>query len=343
MSVEIMGRVWRTSAQKGADLLVLLALADWANDRGECDPSYSQLAQKARVGRRWVMRIVQSLAQQGEIVVEAGKGFEFADGVVSNRIVLVGYLDGSGLQTTRGSGLQTTGGSGLQTTGGSGPQTTHNGQPQRSTATSTTTGNKRRAKSEPKTPAEPPSAPPSPWAPFYREALAIRRIEYTGGKLPAWVGHLAAAAGNASGSDPVQALELLREFLRDPKVIRDRSDGWLTDNGRLVNRFADWSATRPAGVGASVPPSHHAQSLAERFAVGVRVQIESEAFFVARPLTELELDDLSRLGSHNGGRGFAEYLPWVARLRAMTTTTGALQFAPPGAVFQPSPVRTAAA
>ena len=35
MSVKIMTRVWAHSQQKGGELLVMLALADFANDAGE--------------------------------------------------------------------------------------------------------------------------------------------------------------------------------------------------------------------------------------------------------------------------------------------------------------------
>lgn len=93
MSVRVMDAVWSKSDRKGAELLVLLALADWANDRGECDPSYSQLADKARVDKRRVRRIVQALRDAGEIEMVTGAGFEFGPGQQSNAIRLVAYVE----------------------------------------------------------------------------------------------------------------------------------------------------------------------------------------------------------------------------------------------------------
>lgn len=101
MSIRVMSAVWDNSQRRGAELLVLLALADWSNDRGECDPSYSQLARKARVDRRRAIRIVQSLARDGELVIEVEKGHTFARGATSNRIVLARYAtDPSGTGAT---------------------------------------------------------------------------------------------------------------------------------------------------------------------------------------------------------------------------------------------------
>jgi len=149
MSVKIMDRVWETSPHKGTPLLVLLALADWSNDRGECDPSYAQLAGKARINRRQAIRVVKRLVETGDIEVKTGAGFEFAKGVTSNRLVLTRYVGQtetaqadtggpgvtSGLGVTRGSGLGVTRGSGLGVTRGSGLGVTHNGQLQHPTTT----------------------------------------------------------------------------------------------------------------------------------------------------------------------------------------------------------------
>lgn len=52
------------------DKVVLLALADHANDRGECWPSVSLLMQRAYVGERTVQRALQSLENGGFIIRE---------------------------------------------------------------------------------------------------------------------------------------------------------------------------------------------------------------------------------------------------------------------------------
>lgn len=67
MSVKIMARVWAQSTRKDGELLVLLALADFANDAGECWPSIPILAEKARLTERQVRRVLDKLEEIGEI------------------------------------------------------------------------------------------------------------------------------------------------------------------------------------------------------------------------------------------------------------------------------------
>ncbi len=67
MSIRIMALVWEASAQTGGNLLLLLALADFANDEGECWPAVSTLAKKSRMSDRHVRRILRTLEEAGEI------------------------------------------------------------------------------------------------------------------------------------------------------------------------------------------------------------------------------------------------------------------------------------
>ena len=67
MSVKIMARVWAHSQQKGGELLVMLALADFANDAGESWPSIPTLAEKARLAERHARRVLRNLESAGEI------------------------------------------------------------------------------------------------------------------------------------------------------------------------------------------------------------------------------------------------------------------------------------
>lgn len=67
MSIKVMSRVWAQSSRKDGELLVLLALADFANDQGECWPSMPVLAHKARLTERQVRRVLDKLAEAGEI------------------------------------------------------------------------------------------------------------------------------------------------------------------------------------------------------------------------------------------------------------------------------------
>ena len=68
MSIRVMTSVWddlRTQAH--SELLVLLALADWANDDGYCWPTISALAAKARLSERAVQQILGRLTATGRI------------------------------------------------------------------------------------------------------------------------------------------------------------------------------------------------------------------------------------------------------------------------------------
>lgn len=67
MSVRIMARVWAHSRRKDGELLVMLALADFANDAGESWPSIRLLAQKARLSERQTRRVLNTLQASGEL------------------------------------------------------------------------------------------------------------------------------------------------------------------------------------------------------------------------------------------------------------------------------------
>jgi hypothetical protein len=69
MSFKYMNRVWELETLKGGRLLLMLAIADHANDAGECWPSQRHLAKKARLNERQVRRVVDSLIASGYLSV----------------------------------------------------------------------------------------------------------------------------------------------------------------------------------------------------------------------------------------------------------------------------------
>ncbi len=75
MSVKIMAAAWEVSLP-AMDKLVLLALADWANDQGQCWPSISQLCQKSGASKRHVQAAIKRMADEGHLTRQenAGKG-----------------------------------------------------------------------------------------------------------------------------------------------------------------------------------------------------------------------------------------------------------------------------
>lgn len=75
MSIKYMDRVWENKELKHGRLILMLALADHANDAGECWPSQRHLQDKTRLTERQLRRLIDDLANDGYLVVmEAGKG-----------------------------------------------------------------------------------------------------------------------------------------------------------------------------------------------------------------------------------------------------------------------------
>lgn len=74
MSIKVMSWYWDHSKQEGHKLLLLLALADWANEDGECFPSMGGLAKRSRRDKRSVQRTIKELEASGEILVYQGMG-----------------------------------------------------------------------------------------------------------------------------------------------------------------------------------------------------------------------------------------------------------------------------
>lgn len=74
MGIKLLDRGWRFSKAKGGDLLVLLGIADFANDEGVAYPSISTLARKARLTPRNTQRAVRRLVAKGELHLEEEKG-----------------------------------------------------------------------------------------------------------------------------------------------------------------------------------------------------------------------------------------------------------------------------
>lgn len=72
MSLRVMTVVWDESPRKGGELIVLLALADWANEDGVCWPSVAKLAERARMSERSVQKVLTRLKDAGEVEIHYG-------------------------------------------------------------------------------------------------------------------------------------------------------------------------------------------------------------------------------------------------------------------------------
>lgn len=61
--------VWENSPYDGAKLLIHLALADWADDKGNCWPNQTKIASKARCTDRYVRQTIQNMVSDGILLV----------------------------------------------------------------------------------------------------------------------------------------------------------------------------------------------------------------------------------------------------------------------------------
>ena len=101
MSIKIRSEVWENAPLVGTDLLVLLALADMANDENrECWPGLKNISHKARISTRQVSNVLGDLELQGIICITSRlteKGGNTSNlyriSEVSNWAVLQSYMD----------------------------------------------------------------------------------------------------------------------------------------------------------------------------------------------------------------------------------------------------------
>lgn len=74
MSVAATNWVWTQSKAEGADRLVLLALADFADETGKCFGSWGTMQRKTRLARSTIARCINRLEEAGELAeVEPAK------------------------------------------------------------------------------------------------------------------------------------------------------------------------------------------------------------------------------------------------------------------------------
>lgn len=74
MSVKVMSQVWEYGPKSQGELLVLLALADFADDAGVCWPAMKSIAEKARVTERGAQKIARRLEENGYLKIATGGG-----------------------------------------------------------------------------------------------------------------------------------------------------------------------------------------------------------------------------------------------------------------------------
>lgn len=65
MSIFIMSQVWKLADLDGSSLLLMLAIADMANDDGLCWPGIKHLANKVRLKERQTINLINELEEKG--------------------------------------------------------------------------------------------------------------------------------------------------------------------------------------------------------------------------------------------------------------------------------------
>jgi hypothetical protein len=73
VSIKAMNWVWEHSQSRRGARLVLLAIADNANDAGEAWPSYTTLQRKTRFGRAAIAEGIEKLVQLGELEIDESR------------------------------------------------------------------------------------------------------------------------------------------------------------------------------------------------------------------------------------------------------------------------------
>jgi len=74
MSISVMTAVWTDGPPDTSDRFVLLALADYANDDGECWPSIAGLMAKTCMSERGVQTVLRRLIAGGFVTMQVGGG-----------------------------------------------------------------------------------------------------------------------------------------------------------------------------------------------------------------------------------------------------------------------------
>lgn len=94
MSVRVSNRIWDSSQHSGTELLLLLAIADFADDQGRAYPSVGTLAKKCRMTDRNANALLAKLSASGELEIQRNAG---PRGTNRYRIVLA---DAKGVKRT---------------------------------------------------------------------------------------------------------------------------------------------------------------------------------------------------------------------------------------------------
>lgn len=100
MANEHITYVFKSNDSKGADRLMLLAIADYCDQHGSCYPSYQTLAEKCNVTRRAAIDTCQRLEKTGHIYIATKQGFKTENGS-TNRFFMTKWRESQDLDNTQ--------------------------------------------------------------------------------------------------------------------------------------------------------------------------------------------------------------------------------------------------
>jgi len=255
MSNEALTAVWKHSPARGGKLLVMLALADYADEHGWSYPSVGTLAKKARLSVRAVQFAIRTLVDEGQLTIDEGGG---PMGVNRYQVVVGGGADSAGVQILRGEASFT---GGVKTATRGGAKRDKGGEAH-------FTGGVKPASPNPsRNPQEEPSEEPPPEPPARAAAAAAQgeasesftaqvapalvqatgfRGTVAGGKTSSWLGQCLGILGEATGDDPTAALDLLQR-IRTSKRWQFRK--------RSTAQFPDWLRSMVADLATTASPT----------------------------------------------------------------------------------------
>jgi hypothetical protein len=74
MSIKLMAQIWENGPLRQSDRFVLLALADYANEGGECWPSIAGICRRTCLSERGAQAVLRRLEADGWLQIETGGG-----------------------------------------------------------------------------------------------------------------------------------------------------------------------------------------------------------------------------------------------------------------------------
>lgn len=105
MSIELITKAFKTKTANSTQKLILIKLADNANDDGQCFPSHRHIADQCQCTRRTVINAIKALEEQGLLTIEERR--DFNSGQQKSNIYHL-HLDGVGnleeMESDSGSG-----------------------------------------------------------------------------------------------------------------------------------------------------------------------------------------------------------------------------------------------